>query len=542
MATEQDTSKHDAALRPQTPAARRRNPGAGTSARAEERERLREESRARRRARAERPRRGPRARGPTRSRVRRLPERRGPSRRRRPPRRRPALHRRTPAELAEAVDAGRRSGPRGGRRGGETPRSRQRRRPDRTPRRSPAALRPGRPRRLRRRRPAARAPGRPRCPAAPRPRASAPPLLLGLASAVGVVVALAASIGSGGLPGFGGGGLRAKASARVVAPGGWLTLARLPRPRRRHLLLESRSARRAPGTSSPRPPPTDGDFAVRAACSSAPAAIEVRARVPGAGTTNPVRRRPSGRCASPPSATSTSSGAPADPWQGTGRALRSADLAFGNLESRRLHPRRALPEGVQLPRRPGGPRGPAPQLRHRRPQPRQQPRRRLRPAARTVDTVRGVERHGMKAVGAGAEPPARARPAGRPAARPQGRLRRLLRDRPDRVRRRRRATPAPPGPAPTRSRRPCRPPAARPTSSSPPSTGASRSRRSRRPASASWPTWPCAPARRSSSAPTRTRSSPSAARAARSWPTRSATSSSAPSRPRPPPPASSSST
>src|SRR5215207_3052543 len=50
MATEQDTSNRDASLRPQTPAARRRNAGAHHRT-PEERERLREESRARRRAR-----------------------------------------------------------------------------------------------------------------------------------------------------------------------------------------------------------------------------------------------------------------------------------------------------------------------------------------------------------------------------------------------------------------------------------------------------------------------------------------------------------
>src|SRR3954469_19646500 len=53
MATEQDTSSSEATLRPQTPAARARNPEADRERTPEERDRLREESRARRKARAE---------------------------------------------------------------------------------------------------------------------------------------------------------------------------------------------------------------------------------------------------------------------------------------------------------------------------------------------------------------------------------------------------------------------------------------------------------------------------------------------------------
>src|SRR4051794_30785436 len=51
MATEQDTSERDAVLRPQTPAARRSNPGAHRQRTAAERERPPPEARARRRAR-----------------------------------------------------------------------------------------------------------------------------------------------------------------------------------------------------------------------------------------------------------------------------------------------------------------------------------------------------------------------------------------------------------------------------------------------------------------------------------------------------------
>jgi poly-gamma-glutamate capsule biosynthesis protein CapA/YwtB (metallophosphatase superfamily) len=130
-----------------------------------------------------------------------------------------------------------------------------------------------------------------------------------------------------------------------------------------------------------------------------PGRIEVRARALGAGTTNPVpvTVRPL-RLASVGDI--NLSGAPADPWRGTGRALKSADIAFGNLESAVSTRGEPFPKEYNFRAEPAALAG-------------------LRrnsgidvlnlannhvgdygPQA-TVDTVRGVERHGMKAVGAG---------------------------------------------------------------------------------------------------------------------------------------------
>ena len=66
------------------------------------------------------------------------------------------------------------------------------------------------------------------------------------------------------------------------------------------------------------------------------------------------------------------------PWRGVAPTLRRADIAFGNLEcaiSKRGAP---VDEAVQLPRPPARPRRGRALRRPRRPQPRQQPRRRLR--------------------------------------------------------------------------------------------------------------------------------------------------------------------
>ena len=152
--------------------------------------------------------------------------------------------------------------------------------------------------------------------------------------------------------------------------------------------------------SSPRPPPTrDGDFGLRGRVLERPGRIEVRARALAGGTTNPVpvTVRPL-RLASVGDI--NLSGAPADPWRGTGRTLKSADIAFGNLESAVSTRGEPFPKEYNFRAEPAALAG-------------------LRrnsgidvlnlannhvgdygPEA-TVDTVRGVERHGMKAVGAG---------------------------------------------------------------------------------------------------------------------------------------------
>jgi hypothetical protein len=418
MATEQDTSNQDASLRPQTPAARRRNPGAHHRT-PEERERLREESRARRRARDNGQVVAPEPTGDQIT-VRRMSE--PPE----PPKPPPApavpstavppatsLKPSTPAggavreeaaeavreEAAEAVredeapwveaagaallDAPALTAPAGS---------------------VPAALREdsdgAAP-------PPARPAGPSWPPASPRSRRERAAALLGLASAVGVVVALAASLGSAGLPGFGG-GIRGELSSRAVAPGGWLTLTGSHAPEGKDLVLESRSGDGPWHAFAHASADDDGHFAVKGRVLQRPGHIEVRGRVPGAGTTQPVAVtvRPLRLAAvgdinlgDQPGDAIAANG-PSYPWQGAGKALRHADITFGNLEcavSTRGEPFpkeynfRATPAALAGLRRNSGidvlnlannhvgDYGPD----------------------ATLDTVRGVERLGMKAVGAG---------------------------------------------------------------------------------------------------------------------------------------------
>jgi hypothetical protein len=244
-------------------------------------------------------------------------------------------------------------------------------------------------------------------PAAPRSRRERAAALLGLASAVGVAVALAASLGSGGFPGFGG-GVRGELSSRAVAPGGWLTLTGSHAPGGKDLVLESRSGDGPWHAFAHASADDDGHFAVKGRVLQRPGPIEVRGRVPGAGTTKPVAVtvRPLRLAAvgdinlgDQPGDAIAASG-PSYPWQGAGKALRHADITFGNLEcavSTRGEPFpkeynfRGTPAALAGLRRNSGidvlnlannhvgDYGPD----------------------ATIDTVRGVERLGMKAVGAG---------------------------------------------------------------------------------------------------------------------------------------------
>jgi poly-gamma-glutamate capsule biosynthesis protein CapA/YwtB (metallophosphatase superfamily) len=376
MATEQDTTERDA-LRPQTPAARQRNPEAHERT-AAERERLREESRARRRARADGRVVAPEPEADQIS-VRRLPEDEASSPPSTPPPAPPA-----PSAAPPPASALKPSTPAGGA-------VREEAASELPPPAPEAATAP----------PAAPPPTAPRAPVpyAPRPPRERAAVLLGIAVAVGVVVALAASIGSGSLPGFGGGALRAEVSSRVIAPGGWLTLKGSHAPHGATLLVESRSGDGSWHPFGTASSDSHGDFAIRGRVLAQPGRIEVRARDPRAGTTAPipVTVRPLRLAAVGDINLSDS---PADPWKGTGKALKSADLSFGNLEtavSTRGEPFpkeynfRANPAALaDLRRRSGidvlnlannhvGDYGPD----------------------ATVDTVRGVERLGMKAVGAG---------------------------------------------------------------------------------------------------------------------------------------------
>jgi poly-gamma-glutamate capsule biosynthesis protein CapA/YwtB (metallophosphatase superfamily) len=203
--------------------------------------------------------------------------------------------------------------------------------------------------------------------------------------------------------------MRAEASARVVAPGGWIAFEGKDAPSDAGVVLESRSKDGSWHAFADATADGDGHFALRGRVLQRPGRVMLRARAAGAATTTPVAVtvRPL-RLASVgdinlgdvPGDAIAANG-PDYPWQGTGKALKAADLAFGNLEcvvSTRGEPFpkqynfRATPAALAGLRRNSGidvlnlannhvgDYGPE----------------------ATIDTVRGVERLGMKAVGAGA--------------------------------------------------------------------------------------------------------------------------------------------
>ena len=262
-------------------------------------------------------------------------------------------------------------------------------------------------------------PTRPR--PAPRPRPAVPaPLrersLPGVAAAVvsislvtlAVLLQLASVLSSRSGSGAAG-GISAEPSRTVVAPGGRIELAGDGVPSQAGLVLEVR--RRAEGWS----PVTegraddDGRFLVSGRVAAAPGPTSVRVRAVGgrvsapvAVTVRPLRLASVGdiNLGDAPGAAIEAEGADF-PWESAGRPLRRADIAFGNLESAvsergepfpKQYTFRGTPaalEGLRehsgidvlnLANNHVGDFGPTAML----------------------DTVRGVERLGMRAVGAGA--------------------------------------------------------------------------------------------------------------------------------------------
>ena len=195
----------------------------------------------------------------------------------------------------------------------------------------------------------ARAPGRAvprraRTPAAPAPRHSARDrgaALLALGLGAGAVLVMATSLMSSGSPVARLVGFDAEASSRVVAPGGWVTLAGSGAPADTEVVLETRAdggewleAGRARSDA-------EGSYRVNGRALARPGPLAVRARAPADDarstpvrmTVRPLRLASVGdiNLGDAPGAAIAVHG-PRHPWTGVGAALRRADIAFGNLE------------------------------------------------------------------------------------------------------------------------------------------------------------------------------------------------------------------
>jgi poly-gamma-glutamate capsule biosynthesis protein CapA/YwtB (metallophosphatase superfamily) len=223
-----------------------------------------------------------------------------------------------------------------------------------------------------------------------------------------VLLQLASVLSSRSASGAATGGISADASRDVVAPGGRIELAGEGAPDRAELVLEVR--RRAERWSPVAEGRADdeGRFLVSGRVAAAPGPTSVRVRAVGGGvsapiavTVRPLRLASVGdiNLGDTPGAAIEAEG-PAYPWESAGRPLRRADIAFGNLESAvsergepfpKEYTFRGTPEALaglrehsgidvlNLANNHVGDFGPTAML----------------------DTVRGVERLGMKAVGAG---------------------------------------------------------------------------------------------------------------------------------------------
>ncbi len=233
--------------------------------------------------------------------------------------------------------------------------------------------------------------------------------LLALGLGAGAVLIVATSLMSSGSPAASIAGFDAQVSRNVVAPGGWLAVRGSDAPPDTEVVLETRARgsdwREAGRVSSD----GDGDYRVSGRALASPGPLAVRARAPGGSATSepvsvsvrPLRLASVGdiNLGDVPGAAIAANG-PRYPWESVGPALRNADIAFGNLEcavSKRGEPFpkqfnfRGTPRALRGLRRNSGldvlnlannhvgDYGPQAMM----------------------DTVRGVERMDMKAVGAG---------------------------------------------------------------------------------------------------------------------------------------------
>jgi poly-gamma-glutamate capsule biosynthesis protein CapA/YwtB (metallophosphatase superfamily) len=245
----------------------------------------------------------------------------------------------------------------------------------------------------------------------PRPHpGSSVAALTTLGSALAMLLFLVSGIGADrGASLAGAATLEGKPSLEEVAPGGRIALSGSGAPPGAALLLETRSAEGDWQSAGRASAESDGRFRVSGRVAAAPGPLEVRARPeqgdaasdPVAVTVRPLRLSSVGdiNLGDVPGANIATEG-PRYPWTSAGRALERADIAFGNLESpvsrrgtpfEKLYNFRGTPAALRgLARHSGidvlnlannhsGDYG----------------------TVALMDTVRGVERLGMKAVGAG---------------------------------------------------------------------------------------------------------------------------------------------
>jgi hypothetical protein len=233
--------------------------------------------------------------------------------------------------------------------------------------------------------------------------------LVALGSALGVVVFLVVSLGSSSRF-LGASGFEAAPSTRVVAPGGWITLTGSDAPESTPLVLEVRSKSGEWREAGRAVSDSDGGFALKGRVLARPGPVTVRARAPEAGvassasaTVRPLRLTSVGdiNLGDVPGQAIAAEG-PAWPWESAGRRLRAADIAFGNLESPVSERGEPFPKQFNFR---GTPAALAGLRRHAGMDVLNLANNHVGDYGQDamLDTVRGVEHLGMKAVGAGAD-------------------------------------------------------------------------------------------------------------------------------------------
>jgi poly-gamma-glutamate capsule biosynthesis protein CapA/YwtB (metallophosphatase superfamily) len=228
--------------------------------------------------------------------------------------------------------------------------------------------------------------------------------LVGLAVLVQVFSVLSSRSGTAAA-----GELSAQASRTVVAPGGRIELAGDGAAPDAELVLEVRRRAEAWSPVARGRADEEGRFLVSGRVAAAPGPTSVRVRAaggavsaPAAVTVRPLRLASVGdiNLGDTPGAAIAAEG-PDYPWESAGRVLRRADIAFGNLET--AVSRRGTPFPKQFNFR-GTPAALAGLRRHTGMDVLNLANNHVGDFGPTamLDTVRGVERLGMRAVGAGA--------------------------------------------------------------------------------------------------------------------------------------------